>query len=365
MFRTVSARLYILWVCVSFYFVTVFLTGCEPLLAPTGHGSGVGRGGGAGGGGEIVLEIPVRHGRELMCVQGVGGSFSHSDDATRFDIDLDTSNSIDEEVYAPVTGVARVHTESASSGFGYHINIDLGNEVYAVVGHLSDVFISDGEEVAVGQMIGYEGCTGYCTGDHIHVGLHEGAASQTADHGVSIPALYRTSDSSHGGSVEHLDAEDFVCGIKSEGDPQDGHFYESALATNLWHPDGMLVKTPDNAKVYVIEGGKARWIASESVFWSHGYSFSDVVMISSDELACHGTGTNKDETGFVDALFDTEGQLWLLVGINSDPNHYRAPVRGEGWESVMASWGLDYGEGNWPETRGDSSGYFTGWPAVS
>jgi hypothetical protein len=317
------------------------------------------------GGGELVLELPVRQGKELMCVQGAHGSFSHSADNTRYDIDLDTSNSIDDEVYANASGIAYVHTESATSGFGYHVNIDVGNGQYVVIAHLSDIFIRDGMEVAVGELIGYEGCTGFCTGDHIHVGLHEGSATQTADQGVSIPVYYRTADASTGGGVEIISSEDFICGIRSEGDPQDGHFYESDLSVPFWHPNGSLVKTPDNARVYLLKDDRASWIENEGVFWSHGYDFDEVVLVSDEELSCYGAGSEILSTGFIHAVFDTEEDLWLLVGMNDDPDRYRILVQGAGWEAVMASWGLGFNASNWPDTHADNSVYLTDWPPAS
>ncbi|NQV89968.1 M23 family metallopeptidase [Candidatus Uhrbacteria bacterium] len=314
------------------------------------------------GGGSAVIQLPVAEGRELMCTQGAHGSHSHQSESTQYDIDLDTSNSVDEEVFSPVSGKAYVHRESATSGFGYHVNIELSDGTYVVIGHMDDIFLTDGQEVAEGTIMGYEGCTGNCSGDHIHIGLHEGDASLTADNGVSIPAVYWTADASEYGSAQTITSEEFVCGIRSEGDAQDGHFYESELAVNLWHPDGTLIKTPDNARVYVLEDGNTRWIENESTFWGLGYDFADVTLVSDEELSCYGKGSDMSGEVSIDAGFDVEGDLWLILGSASDPDRYRVHVRGDGWEHVMASWGLDYGLSNWPDTYGDSASYMTDWP---
>lgn len=317
------------------------------------------------GGAGLVLELPLAAGVQKMCTQGAHGTYSHSKESTRYDIDLDTSNSEDEEIFAPTSGVARVHMESATSGFGYHVNIDLGNGTYVVIAHLDDIFIQDGDEVAVGGLLGYEGKTGDATGDHVHIGLHQGDAGETADNGVSIPATYRAQNQSDGTGVTTIGSEDFVCGIRSEGDPQDGDTYASDLSINLWHPDGTLVKTPDNARVYVLEGGETRWIENETAFYGLEYDFLDVTLISSYELDCYGEGQDIAGETFIDAAFDTEEDLWLVVGDVSDPSRYRTRVRGTGWEDVMESWGLDYGQDNWPDTYGDSSSYMVNWPPVS
>jgi hypothetical protein len=242
------------------------------------------------GGGEVSLQLPFARGVEKMCSQGARGSHSHSSTSTLYDIDLDTSNDSCEELYAPVSGIVRVHMESAASGFGYHVNIDLGNGTYVVLGHLSEIFVSDGDEVVVGELLGYEGNTGSSTGDHVHIGLHQGDAGQTAEHGVSIPTFYFASNQSTGEGASNIASEDFSCGIASEGDPRDGDYYGSQLATALWHPDGTLVKEPDNDRVYVIDDGRARWIENEEVFWGMGYSFGELALVSREELACLGAG---------------------------------------------------------------------------
>lgn len=336
-------------------------TGCSADFSPVYDGSNSDYQGGAG----LVLELPLRAGIEKMCTQGVGGTHSHTGTSTYYDIDLDTDNYADEEIHAPVSGTAHVHMESASSDFGYHITIDLGDGTYVVIAHLASIFIQDGDEVTVGQLLGYEGKTGNATGDHVHIGLHQGDAGETADNGTSIPTTYWAANQSDGTGMITIDSEDFVCGIRNEGDPQDGDFYESDLAVNLWHPDGTLVKTPDNARVYVLEGGETRWIENETAFWGLGYDFDDVTLIGSTELACYGEGPDISGETLVDAAFDTEADLWLIVGDASDSGRYRQRVSTTGWEDVMTSWGLDYDQSNQPDTYGDTSSYMASWPPAS
>jgi murein DD-endopeptidase MepM/ murein hydrolase activator NlpD len=37
-----------------------------------------------------------------------------------------------------------------------------------VYGHLSQIFVAEGQDVQRGQAIGAVGCTGRCTGPHLH-----------------------------------------------------------------------------------------------------------------------------------------------------------------------------------------------------
>jgi septal ring factor EnvC (AmiA/AmiB activator) len=54
------------------------------------------------------------------------------------------------------------------SGYGNLVMIDDGGGLASLYGHQSRIATSCGEEVAQGQLIGYVGCTGFCTGPHLH-----------------------------------------------------------------------------------------------------------------------------------------------------------------------------------------------------
>jgi len=55
-----------------------------------------------------------------------------------------------------------------NNGGGYVIAIDHGNGMQTVYNHLGDLWVSSGAYVAAGQGIGAVGCTGICTGPHVH-----------------------------------------------------------------------------------------------------------------------------------------------------------------------------------------------------
>lgn len=59
-----------------------------------------------------------------------------------------------------------------SSGYGNRIVIDHGNGYTSLYGHLSNIYVSVGETVSRGQLIGQMGSTGRSTGIHLHLEIH-------------------------------------------------------------------------------------------------------------------------------------------------------------------------------------------------
>jgi murein DD-endopeptidase MepM/ murein hydrolase activator NlpD len=54
------------------------------------------------------------------------------------------------------------------SGYGNVIAIDHGNGLATTYNHLSAFYVGTGQRVSRGTQIGAVGCTGYCTGPHLH-----------------------------------------------------------------------------------------------------------------------------------------------------------------------------------------------------
>jgi len=54
------------------------------------------------------------------------------------------------------------------SGYGNLVMIDHGGGYATAYGHQSRIAVSCNEDVQQGQVIGYSGCTGFCTGPHVH-----------------------------------------------------------------------------------------------------------------------------------------------------------------------------------------------------
>lgn len=69
-------------------------------------------------------------------------------------------------VHAPADG--RVVKAGPGTGYGREIEIDHGNGIVTVYGHLSGYNVTVGEQVVKGQVIGYVGHSGRTTGSHLH-----------------------------------------------------------------------------------------------------------------------------------------------------------------------------------------------------
>jgi murein DD-endopeptidase MepM/ murein hydrolase activator NlpD len=54
------------------------------------------------------------------------------------------------------------------SGYGNLVVIDHGGGYATAYGHNTSVAVSCGEDVVQGQVVAYSGCTGFCTGPHVH-----------------------------------------------------------------------------------------------------------------------------------------------------------------------------------------------------
>jgi murein DD-endopeptidase MepM/ murein hydrolase activator NlpD len=58
-------------------------------------------------------------------------------------------------------------------GYGQVVVVDLGAGLDALYAHLASVAVRVGERVETGDALGEAGCTGWCTGTHVHFELRD------------------------------------------------------------------------------------------------------------------------------------------------------------------------------------------------
>ena len=129
-----------------------------PLAAPNGVGGTTASGPTSRG----TVSAPAA-GRLVWPVPG--GSYSQYFHAGHLAVDI--AAPYGSQIVAAQSGVV-TGAGWRNNGGGYVITIDHGNGMQTVYNHLSSIWVSSGQSVGAGQGIGGIGCTGICTGPHVH-----------------------------------------------------------------------------------------------------------------------------------------------------------------------------------------------------
>ena len=76
-------------------------------------------------------------------------------------------------VYAVDSGMV-IYAGWTNVGYGNVVVIDHGNGFWTLYAHLSQVNVGCGDSVFQGNLIGLMGCTGNCSGSHLHLEVRYG-----------------------------------------------------------------------------------------------------------------------------------------------------------------------------------------------
>jgi murein DD-endopeptidase MepM/ murein hydrolase activator NlpD len=88
-------------------------------------------------------------------------------------IDIGTLRSLDVTAAAPGVVIATGYVSPTYDGYGQVVVVDMGFGLEALYAHLSSVGVQIGQTVTTGQKLGLAGCTGRCTGTHLHFELRD------------------------------------------------------------------------------------------------------------------------------------------------------------------------------------------------
>lgn len=115
-------------------------------------------------------------GRQLALAWPANGTltapFGWDDGRTHSGLDIGILRSLD--VRAAEQGiVTRVGTPVGFSGYGVIVEVSISDTYSNLYGHLSRPLVRPGDYVLRGQPLGIAGCTGWCTGTHVHFELRE------------------------------------------------------------------------------------------------------------------------------------------------------------------------------------------------
>jgi murein DD-endopeptidase MepM/ murein hydrolase activator NlpD len=109
-------------------------------------------------------------------------------------VDIGSLVSLDVRAAGPGVVEQVGYVEPAFDGYGQIVLVNMGDGIEALYAHLASVGVRVGELVFPGQKLGIAGCTGYCTGTHLHFELRsDGAAFDPA------PLLPATMPAAEGG----------------------------------------------------------------------------------------------------------------------------------------------------------------------
>ncbi|MDP8937495.1 MAG: peptidoglycan DD-metalloendopeptidase family protein, partial [Actinomycetota bacterium] len=136
--------------------------------APSGGGSG----GGGGGGGSSAPAARPAPGKLLNPIPGapITSGFGprvhpiYGDARLHTGVDIGAGSGT--SIRAAGDGV--VVTAGTMSGYGNTTIVDHGGGIATLYAHQSSIGVSEGQRVTAGQTIGRVGCSGSCTGPHLH-----------------------------------------------------------------------------------------------------------------------------------------------------------------------------------------------------
>jgi murein DD-endopeptidase MepM/ murein hydrolase activator NlpD len=133
-----------------------------PLPGPATGTAGTGSGGGVAG---LSSRSAPRAGSGALLWPVPAGSISQYYHAGH--LALDIAAPYGSQIIAAAGGTVN-WAGWRNNGGGYVISINHGNGMTTVYNHLGSIWVSAGQYVSAGQGIGGVGCTGMCTGPHVH-----------------------------------------------------------------------------------------------------------------------------------------------------------------------------------------------------
>ena len=86
---------------------------------------------------------------------------------------VDINGTASKKIFAVQSGTVTVAAYGWNGGAGNNVKIDHGNGYVSQYMHLSKIIVDTGDKVEKGQQIGIMGCSGSCTGTHLHYTMYK------------------------------------------------------------------------------------------------------------------------------------------------------------------------------------------------
>jgi len=104
--------------------------------------------------------------------------------------------------------------------------------------------------------------------------------------------------------------------------------------------EGSLIKSDDSSRVYVISNGMKRWIRTETIFSELGYRFSDVITVSDSQFNSYSTGSEISDLYHPDGAlikYPSDPRVWLIEDGQKRlfPNEWSFTNGGYRWDMIL------------------------------
>jgi murein DD-endopeptidase MepM/ murein hydrolase activator NlpD len=106
---------------------------------------------------------------------------SYMDGSHPLGIDIDLYNNPNAAIGSATSGRVIFAGGDPCCSYGLYVVVMSPAGIETLYAHLSSISVSVGQQVSQGQLLGYAGCTGYCTGNHLHF--------EVIDNGVRVNPL--------------------------------------------------------------------------------------------------------------------------------------------------------------------------------
>jgi murein DD-endopeptidase MepM/ murein hydrolase activator NlpD len=104
--------------------------------------------------------------------------FGYDPTMAEFHPGIDIGSLLSLDVRAAGPGIVETTGEAAGfEGYGNIVLVDMGSGIEALYAHLASVRVAVGDVVSPGELLGQAGCTGWCTGTHLHFELRSHGAA--------------------------------------------------------------------------------------------------------------------------------------------------------------------------------------------
>lgn len=117
-------------------------------------------------------------------------------DAYKFHNGIDVVGGFGMSIRAAREGIVKAIGDNGKYAYGRWIAIEHENGLTTLYAHLSSQIVKPGQKVTAGQIIGYEGSTGFSTGSHLHFTVYATSTFRTEDRWFGLLPL--------GGSINPL-----------------------------------------------------------------------------------------------------------------------------------------------------------------